>query len=115
MVDTPVAPVKIAVVYHSGYGHTVRIAEAVARGAAAIRGASVKLVTAEEAPSRWGTLDSADAIIMGAPTYMGSLSAPFKAFMDALRTSNMLRSAGRERSRRVSPTALRAAATSRIR
>src|SRR6266851_2483271 len=28
-------------------------------------------------------LDGADAIIMGAPTYMGSLSAPFKAFMDA--------------------------------
>src|ERR1700686_4631331 len=75
--------VKIVVVYHSGYGHTVRIAEAVARGAAAISGVSVELVTAEEAPGRWGTLDSADAIIMGAPTYMGSLSAPFKAFMDA--------------------------------
>ena len=83
MVDTPAAPVKIAVVYHSGYGHTVRIAEAVARGAAAISGASVELITAEEAPGRWDTLDSADAIIMGAPTYMGSLSAPFKAFMDA--------------------------------
>jgi NAD(P)H dehydrogenase (quinone) len=75
--------VKIVVVYHSGYGHTARIAEAVARGAAAISGVSVELVTAEEAPGRWGTLDGADAIIMGAPTYMGSLSAPFKAFMDA--------------------------------
>jgi len=30
-------PVKIVVVYHSGYGHTVKIAEAVARGAAASR------------------------------------------------------------------------------
>src|SRR3984957_10869534 len=75
-------PVKIVVVYHSGYGHTARIAEAVARGAAAISGASVELVPAEEAPGRWDTLDDADAIIMGAPTYMGSLSAPFKAFMD---------------------------------
>ena len=75
--------VKIVVVYHSGYGHTARIAEAVARGAAAISGVSVELVTAEEAPGWWGTLDGADAIIMGAPTYMGSLSAPFKAFMDA--------------------------------
>jgi NAD(P)H dehydrogenase (quinone) len=83
MVDALVAPVKIVVVYHSGYGHTSGIAEAVARGAAAISGASVELVTAEEAPGRWGTLDGADAIIMGAPTYMGSLSAPFKAFMDA--------------------------------
>jgi multimeric flavodoxin WrbA len=75
--------VKIVVVYHSGYGHTARIAGAVARGAATVSGASVELVTAEEAPGRWDTLDGADAIIMGAPTYMGSLSAPFKAFMDA--------------------------------
>ncbi len=76
-------PVKIVVVYHSGYGHTVKIAEAVARGAAAIKGTSVELVSAEQAPGRWELLDGADAIIMGAPTYMGSLSAPFKAFMDA--------------------------------
>src|SRR5258705_9545618 len=76
-------PVKIIVVYHSGYGHTVKIAEAVARGAAAINGASVELLTAEQAPGRWELLDGADAIIMGAPTYMGSLSAPFKTFMDA--------------------------------
>lgn len=60
-----------------------KIAEAVARGAAAIDGASVDLVTAEQASRRWELLDGADAIIMGAPTYMGSLSAPFKAFMDA--------------------------------
>lgn len=47
MVD---APVKIVVVYHSGYDHAARLAEAVARGAAAISGASFGLVTAEEAP-----------------------------------------------------------------
>ena len=82
--ENPISvPVKIVIVYHSGYGHTVKIAEAVARGAEAINGASVELVTAEEAPSRWELLDGADAIIMGAPTYMGSLSAPFKTFMDA--------------------------------
>ena len=75
--------VKVAIVYHSGYGHTSKIAEAVARGAASMDGTSVELLTAEEAPERWDVLDGADAIIMGAPTYMGSLSAPFKAFMDA--------------------------------
>jgi multimeric flavodoxin WrbA len=80
-------PIKVVVVYHSGYGHTVKIAEAVARGAAAAKGASVELVAADEAPRRWDILDGADAIIMGAPTYMGSLSAQFKAFMDA--TSNL--------------------------
>src|SRR3981189_919058 len=81
--DSMSVPVKIVVVYHSGYGHTVKIAEAVARGAAAVDGANVELVTTEEACGRWELLDGADAIIMGAPTYMGSLSAPFKAFMDA--------------------------------
>jgi len=81
--DPMSVPVKVVVVYHSGYGHTQKIAEAVARGAAAINGASVELVTADEARGRWELLDGADAIIMGAPTYMGSLSAPFKAFMDA--------------------------------
>lgn len=76
-------PVKVAVVYHSGYGHTVKVAEAIARGAAGVEGASVDLIEAGEAPQRWQVLDDADAIVMGAPTYMGSLSAPFKAFMDA--------------------------------
>jgi NAD(P)H dehydrogenase (quinone) len=50
MVD---APVKIVVVYHSGYDHAARLAEAIPRGAAAISGASVGLVTAEEAPGQW--------------------------------------------------------------
>ena len=75
-------PVKVAVVYHSGYGHTVQVAEAVARGAASVDGALVELIEAGAASQRWQSLDDADAIIMGAPTYMGSLSAPFKAFMD---------------------------------
>jgi NAD(P)H dehydrogenase (quinone) len=74
--------VRVAVVYHSGYGHTSKVAEAVARGAAAVEGVVVELIEATVAPQRWQTLDEADAIIMGAPTYMGSLSAPFKAFMD---------------------------------
>ncbi len=80
-------PVKIVVVYHSGYGHTAKVAEAVAAGARQVEGASVRLLTADEAPQHWDVLDDADAIIMGGPTYMGSLSAPFKAFMDA--TSNL--------------------------
>ena len=80
-------PVKVVVVYHSGYGHTAKVAEAVAAGAGQVEGASVRLLTADEAPQHWDVLDDADAIIMGGPTYMGSLSAPFKAFMDA--TSNL--------------------------
>lgn len=75
-------PVKVAIVYHSGYGHTIKVAEAVGRGAAGVEGAVVELIEAGVASQRWQILDDADAIIMGAPTYMGSLSAPFKAFMD---------------------------------
>lgn len=73
---------KIAVVYHSGYGHTAAQAQAVARGAKKVAGAEVLLLTSEEA-QKWELLADADAIIFGSPTYMGSASAQFKAFMDA--------------------------------
>ena len=75
--------VKIAVVYHSGYGHTAKQAQAVADGAASITGAHVLLVPVESAAQQWRDLDDADAIIFGTPTYMGGVSAPFKAFMDS--------------------------------
>lgn len=72
----------IAIVYHSGYGHTARQAEAVARGALALPGTETALIKVEDADGHWETLDKADAIVFGAPTYMGSASAPFKAFVD---------------------------------
>lgn len=74
---------KIAIVYHSGYGHTAVIAESVKEGALRVPGTSVDLVKVEEAESQWDRLNAADAIIFGAPTYMGSASAPFATFMDA--------------------------------
>lgn len=76
-------PVSVAVVFHSGFGHTRVQAEAVHRGAAGIDGATAVLLAVEEVESRWGDLDHADAIVFGAPTYMGGPSAPFKAFLDA--------------------------------
>ena len=39
---------QIAVVYHSGFGHTKVIAERVVRGASSIDGAVVLLIAAEE-------------------------------------------------------------------
>lgn len=74
---------QIAVVYHSGYGHTAKQAEAVRAGAASVPGAHVTLVPVEKIEQHWGGLEAADAIVFGSPTYMGSVSAPFKAFMDA--------------------------------
>ena len=72
---------NITVVYHSGYGHTKRMAEAVAAGA----GAELLAIDAEgNLPAGgWETLNAADAIIMGSPTYMGSVSWQFKKFADA--------------------------------
>ena len=71
----------IAVVYHSGYGHTQRMAQAVADGA----GATLVAIDAEGnlPEGGWDTLNAADAIIFGSPTYMGSVSWQFKKFADA--------------------------------
>ncbi len=76
---------KIAIVYHSGYGHTKKLAEAVERGAKNAGGETTLLSVddlGKDAPG-WSTLDAADAIIFGSPTYMGGYSAPFKTFIDA--------------------------------
>jgi NAD(P)H dehydrogenase (quinone) len=72
---------KVAVVFHSGYGHTQRVAEHVAKGA----GADLVAIDADGnlTEAQWATLDAADAIIMGSPTYMGMASWQFKKFADA--------------------------------
>jgi NAD(P)H dehydrogenase (quinone) len=72
----------VAIVYHSGFGHTQKQAEAVAAGAASVAGVKAVLVPVAEAEARIEEINAADAIIFGSPTYMGSISAPFKAFMD---------------------------------
>jgi NAD(P)H dehydrogenase (quinone) len=75
---------KIAIAFHSGYGHTARQAESVFAGAQSVAGAEAVLINvAEIDEAGWAQLAAADAIIFGAPTYMGSVSAKFKEFMDA--------------------------------
>lgn len=75
---------KIAIVYHSGYGHTAKQAAAVAAGVNEVAGASAQLVALDDiAAVPWADLDGADGIIFGAPTYMGGPSAKFKEFADA--------------------------------
>jgi multimeric flavodoxin WrbA len=72
---------KVAVVFHSGYGHTLRMAQSVAEGA----GAELVPIDAEGnlTEAQWNTLHAAAAIILGSPTYMGSVSWQFKKFADA--------------------------------
>jgi multimeric flavodoxin WrbA len=72
---------KIVIVYHSGYGHTRKVAEAVAEGS----GGSLLAIDAEGSlpEAGWEVLAAADAIVFGSPTYMGSVSWQFKKFADA--------------------------------
>lgn len=73
---------KVAIVYHSGFGHTQALAEAVASGARGVAGTSVSLIPVAEVEGRAAELDAADAIVFGSPTYMGGLSAEFARFKD---------------------------------
>lgn len=72
---------KAVVIFYSGYGHTQVVAQHVAEGA----GAELIAISPEGdiAEADWAALDAADAIIFGAPTYMGSASWQFKKFSDA--------------------------------
>ena len=72
---------KITVVFHSGYGHTQRMAQAVAAGA---DGELLAIDPDGNLPEGgWQQLKDSDGIIFGSPTYMGSASWQFKKFADA--------------------------------
>mgnify|MGYP000341997989 CR=1 FL=1 len=72
---------KTVVVFFSGYGHTKRVAEFVAKGANA---ESIQIdENGDITDADWDTLNAADAVIFGAPTYMGGAPWQFKKFADA--------------------------------
>lgn len=71
---------SIAIVYHSPYGHTAKVAQYIAQGAEQA-GLHVHCMCIEQLD--WAALDQADALVFGCPTYMGSAPAAFKAFMDS--------------------------------
>lgn len=91
---------KILVLYHSTYGHTERMAEAVAEGARSIEGATVdvrrtpELVPEELAKKSGYKLDQAapiakpedladyDAVIVGAGTRYGTAASQMRNFLD---------------------------------
>ncbi|WP_455355599.1 flavodoxin family protein [Streptomyces sp. SYSU K217416] len=78
MTTTPV----VSIAYHSGYGHTAVVAEAV-RAGALDAGATVHLIKVDEIDeAQWELLDASDAIIFGSPTYMGTASGAFHRFAE---------------------------------
>ena len=74
---------QIALIYHSGHGHTAHIARYVAQAAATVPGVAVTVLEAQDAQRGAADLTRYDGFIFGSPTYLGGVSAPFKAFMDA--------------------------------
>ncbi|WP_350558378.1 flavodoxin family protein [Psychrobacter sp. CAL346-MNA-CIBAN-0220] len=73
--------VSIAVIYHSNYGHTKRVAEAVVIGARQqLPEAQAKAIDIHDVD--WGFVDKADLLVFGSAVYMGSVPAEFKTFMD---------------------------------
>lgn len=77
---------RIAVVYHSGFGHTEKLANQVAQGIRDESG-TAKILPISAGKSDFSeiflALEDVHAIIFGTPTYMGSVSGPMKNFMDA--------------------------------
>jgi NAD(P)H dehydrogenase (quinone) len=86
MSTSTTAPVSVAIVYHSGYGHAAVVADSIAQG---VRDAGETPVllridnAAQDFDAIIEAVGPAEAVIFGAPTYMGDVSAPFKAFADA--------------------------------
>ncbi|WP_367103375.1 flavodoxin family protein [uncultured Psychrobacter sp.] len=73
--------VSIAVIYHSNYGHTKRVAEAVVAGARQqLPETQARAIDVHDVD--WDFVDQADLLVFGSAVYMGSVTAEFKTFMD---------------------------------
>jgi NAD(P)H dehydrogenase (quinone) len=98
--------VEVAVVYYSRFGVLRRLAELIAEGAGRVPGVTTRLMSVDEQPvgeprageyleeaamRRAVTLNqllAADAIVVGAPSYFGSMASPVKRlFEDCASTS----------------------------
>jgi len=76
-------PATVSIAYHSGYGHTKVLAEAVREGVESVSETTTHVIDVSAMTDRaWELLNNSDAIIFGSPTYMGAVSGPFKTFMD---------------------------------
>ena len=72
--------VKILIIYDSRSGNTEKMATAVAEGAKQIKATEVFIKKVGEASLK--DLQEADGIIIGSPTYYGSMSGKLKVFID---------------------------------
>ena len=84
------AMIQLAIIYFSVSGTTEKLAQALERGAAAIADVTLCQITGDDIISGrfqnemlLRTIDAANGVAFGSPTYMGGPSAQFKAFADA--------------------------------
>lgn len=76
---------RISIVYFSQFkGSTERLARAFARGAESVPDTEVTLIPVEQVDDHWAGLHASDAIVFGTPTYIGSVAAKFKEFVEKL-------------------------------
>lgn len=73
----------VVIAFHSGFGHTAVLADAVERGAREAGAATCSLRVDAIDGAGWATLEQADAIVFGSPTYMGTASGAFHAFAES--------------------------------
>ena len=73
---------RVLVTYFSVSGNTKRMAEEIAKGAKGAKGAGAKVVLMPVKDVEPRSLLEYDAIIMGSPTYYGTMAAKCKALID---------------------------------
>lgn len=72
---------SMAIIYHSNYGHTRRVAQAISDGAATL--VDVRLIDiATLNEDDWVYMDDAQMLVFGSAVYLGGVTADFKQFMD---------------------------------
>jgi NAD(P)H dehydrogenase (quinone) len=76
-----VPAVTVLVTYHSGTGHTEKMAQGVAGGARAVAGTTVIVKRVGDVTG--SDLTSSDAVIVGSPVYVGNMSGDVKTFLDS--------------------------------
>lgn len=70
---------NVLIVYYSRTGHTAKMAEFVADG---VRSSGADVVVKPVASASGDDLLAADGVILGSPTYYGSMAAELKRFID---------------------------------
>ena len=76
---------RVSIVYYGNFrGATEQLARAIARGAETVPGTEVALIHVDAVDEAWATLHASDAIVLGTPTYLGSVAARFKEFVEKL-------------------------------